>query len=262
MAHRPEAMPEATSERMTSLTPTSSLPDQSKAERVYHELRRRIRELILPPGAPLRKEEIAMEMGVSRAPVSEAITRLADEALVDIFPQHGSFVAPIRAEDVRESLFIRTALEVEAIRRVTLTADAKLMATLEQNLAAQVAALEAGDLALFYDLDEALHAAIFSAMKAPRALRLLDAARAPLDRPRRIGLPEVGRPEATLAEHRRMVDAIASGDPEFAGAAMRAHLSMVARSVERELAAIDATKAAGRGPSFAIGSKADATRGA
>jgi DNA-binding GntR family transcriptional regulator len=220
--------------------------DSSKAERVYHELRRRIRELTLPPGAPLRKEEIALEMGVSRAPVSEAITRLADEALVDVFPQHGSFVAPIRPEDVRESLFIRTALEVEAVRRVTLIADEALTARLEDNLAAQAAALRAGDLARFYDLDEALHSAIFSALQKPRALRLLDAARAPLDRPRRIGLPEAGRPEATLAEHRRMVDAIASGDPEFAAAALRAHLGMVARTIERQLAEIGPTTVAVR----------------
>ena len=224
---------------MDSLLPSSSSPDRSKAERVYDELRRRIRELTLPPGSALRKDEIALEMGVSRAPVSEAIARLADEALVDVFPQHGSFVAPIRPEDVRESLFIRTALEVEAIRRVTQMGDATLLATLEDNLSAQAIALEQGDLARFYDLDEALHAAIFSALKAPRALRLLEAARAPLDRPRRLGLPELGRPEATLAEHRRLVDAIASGEPELAAAAMRAHLSRVARTMERELADID-----------------------
>jgi DNA-binding GntR family transcriptional regulator len=217
------------------LAAETQLSDVSKAERVYRELRRRIRELALPPGAPLRKEEIALEMGVSRAPVSEAIARLADEALVDVFPQHGSFVAPIRAEDVRESLFIRTALEVEAIRRVTQLADAALLAQLEENLVAQAGALQDADLVTFYDLDEALHAQIFAGLKAPRALRLLDAARAPLDRPRRLGLPEPGRPEATFAEHRRMVDAIASGDPEFAAAAMRAHLAQVARSVERQL---------------------------
>src|SRR5436190_1125461 len=82
---------------MTQETAPTVAPDRSKAERVYRELRRRIRELALPPGAPIRKEEIALEMGVSRAPVSEAIARLADEALVDVFPQHGSFVAPIRA---------------------------------------------------------------------------------------------------------------------------------------------------------------------
>src|SRR5215467_13991623 len=91
---------------------------RSKTDRVYNLLRRRIRELSLPPGAPLRKEEIALELGVSRAPVSEAISRLADEGLIDVFPQHGSFVALIRSADVRESLFVRTALETEAMRRV------------------------------------------------------------------------------------------------------------------------------------------------
>lgn len=215
--------------------------DASKAERVYRELRRRIRELALPPGAPLRKEELALELGVSRAPVSEAIARLADEALVEVFPQHGSFVAPIRAADVRESLFIRTALEVEAIRRVALRTDGELVARLQANVAAQATALEAGDLAGFHDLDEAMHGAIFTALEAPRALRLLEAARAPLDRPRRLALPQDGRPTETLAEHRRIVDAIASGDPDLAAAAMRAHLNQVSRSVERQLQTVEAS---------------------
>jgi DNA-binding GntR family transcriptional regulator len=212
------------------------LRETSKAERVYAHLRRRIRELALPPGAPLRKEEIAAELAVSRAPVSEAIARLAEEGLVEVFPQHGSFVAPIRAAEVRESLFIRTALETEAMRRLAPIADAPLLDRLDENLARQSSALAAGDLAGFYDLDEALHALLFVAVESPRALRLLDAARAPLDRVRRLALPEPGRPEATLAEHRRLVEAVRSGDPEFAGAAMRAHLSRVAAAVERELA--------------------------
>jgi DNA-binding GntR family transcriptional regulator len=212
---------------------------QSKTERVYHELRRRIRELTLPPGAALNKEELALEMGVSRAPVTEAIARLADEALVDVFPQHGSFVAPIRAADVRESLFIRTALEVEAIRRVALRSDAALLEKLDENIEKQAAALAQNDLATFYDLDEELHATIFGSIESPRALRMLEAARAPLDRPRRLALPEDDRVHTTLAEHRRLVDAIRTRDPEFATAAMRSHLAMVAQSVERQLSQIE-----------------------
>lgn len=211
------------------------LRETSKAERVYGLLRRRIRELALPPGAPLRKEEIALELGVSRAPVSEAIARLADEGLVEVFPQHGSFVAPIRAADVRESLFIRTALETEAMRRLAPVAAPALIATLEANLAAQAEAIEEGDLARFVDLDEALHAAIFAATESPRALRLLDAVRAPVDRMRRLALPEPGRPQDTLDEHRRIVEALATGDAEFAAAAMRVHLTLVASTIEREL---------------------------
>jgi DNA-binding GntR family transcriptional regulator len=219
--------------------PALDLRETSKSERVYELLRRRIRELALPPGAPLRKEEIALELGVSRAPVSEAIARLAEEGLAEVFPQHGSFVAPIRPADVRESLFIRTALETEAMRRLAPAADATLIAALDANLAAQGDALSANDLARFYDLDEALHALLFTAVEAPRAVRLLDAARAPLDRMRRLALPSMGRPEATLAEHRRLVDAVRTGDAEFAAAAMRVHLAMVAAAVERELAKME-----------------------
>ena len=91
----------------------------SKTERVYQILRRRIRELELPPGSRLQKNDIADELGVSRAPVNEAIAKLSEEGLVDVFPQNGSFVAPIRPEDIRESMLIRTGLEVEAVRRIT-----------------------------------------------------------------------------------------------------------------------------------------------
>src|SRR5580704_14350393 len=112
----------------------ADLQDISKTERVYSVLRRQIRELVLPPHAPLRKEEIALALGVSRAPVSEAITRLADEGLVDVFPQRGSFVAPIRAAEVRESLFIRRALETEAMRRAAERPTAELLHALDENL--------------------------------------------------------------------------------------------------------------------------------
>jgi DNA-binding GntR family transcriptional regulator len=217
------------------MTLALDMREASKADRVYELLRRRIRELALPPGAPLRKEEVALELGVSRAPVSEAVARLASEGLVEVFPQHGSFVAPIRAADVRESLFIRAALETEAMRRLAPIADAALLAELDDNLASQEAALSGRDLERFYDLDEALHALLFSAVESPRAARLLDAARAPLDRVRRLALPEPGRPEATLAEHRRLVEAVRSGDAEFAAAAMRVHLSKVGAAVDREL---------------------------
>jgi len=214
--------------------------DISKTDRVYEVLRRRIRELALAPGAPLRKEEIALELGVSRAPVSDAISRLAEEGLIDVFPQHGSFVALIRSSDVRESLFVRTALEVEAMRRLAPIANPQIVAVLDANIAAQVDALSTGNLEHFYDLDEALHAAMFGAIETPRALRLLEAARAPLDRVRRLALPDQGRPEQTLAEHRALVDAIRSGDGEYAAAAMRAHLTMVGRAIELKLPEIEA----------------------
>lgn len=220
-----------------NLSQTDTVNDQSKSERVYQILRRRIRELQLPPGSRLRKNEIAIEFGVSRAPVSEAIARLADEGLIDVFPQNGSFVSPIRPQDIRESLLIRTGLEVEVVRRVAEKADDKLLNLLDDNLDAQAAALQNNDMVLLDDLDESFHATILSAIDSLRIQRLLDASRALLDRPRFHALPE--RPNATLTEHRRIVDAIRTGDVELAGAAMRVHLTMVARAIEHELSLIE-----------------------
>ena len=148
--------------------------DALKAERVYAVLRRRIRDLELPPGTFLKKDDLAAEFGVSRAPVSEAFARLAEERLVDVFPQHGSFVSEIRLSDLREGLFIRMGLETEAVREVARVRDAALVGALDANIASQVAALAAGDLRRLYELDEALHACILAAVGHERTRRFLD----------------------------------------------------------------------------------------
>ncbi len=218
---------------------SAATDEKSKTERVYQELRRRIRELNLPPGTRLRKNQIADEFSVSRAPVSEAIARLAEEGLVDVYPQSGSFVSPIRPQDIHESMMIRTALEVEAIRRATELADDDLLARLEKNLADQTAALKKSDMARLDDLDEAFHADILQILNAPRMQILLDACRARLDRPRFQALPVDERPDATVREHRRILDAIKSGDVEFASAAMRVHLRMVGEAIGLETMQMD-----------------------
>jgi len=227
---------------ITSLESAEEAPiELTKSERVYNYLRSRIRDLRIPPGAPLRKNEIALECGVSRAPVSEAIAQLAREGLIEVFPQSGSFVSQIRPQDIRESMFIRTALEVEAVKQVTLEADKGLLQKLEENIQAQAAALKDSELNLakYDDLDEALHAEIFAAIDSPRAQLLLEQARVLLDRPRFLALPVNHRPQETLGEHRRIVEAISTGDPEFAGAAMRVHLRNVSRAIEANLSQIE-----------------------
>jgi GntR family transcriptional regulator, rspAB operon transcriptional repressor len=210
-----------------------------KTERVYEALRHRIRSMQVQPGAPIRKDELAAEFGVSRAPVNDAIARLAEEGLIDVFPQHGSFVAQLRPVDVREGLFIRMAIEVEVIRRVTALRNAKLVSGLKHNLEAQEAALAIDDLTELYRLDEEMHDMLFAAVQFSKAEKILEAARAPLDRMRQIVMPNEGRPQATVREHRAIVEAVSSGDPEFAGAAMRMHLNSLLTAVEPQLEALE-----------------------
>lgn len=218
----------------TNAEPSSEL---SKAQRVYDYLRGRIRELKIAPGSRLSKNKIALACGVSRAPVSEAIARLASEGLVDVFPQNGSFVSPIRNEDIREALFIRKGLEAEAINQVTREADPELLDRLKENVQKQARALQQKqlDLVLLDDLDEVFHSLIITAIHSPRAQRVLNAARAMLDRPRFLALPEHNRTHKTLIEHQRILDAICTGDTELARAAMRVHINAVSDAINETL---------------------------
>ena len=116
-------------------------------------------------------------------------------------------------------------------------------ARLAKNIQAQSAALEQDklDAPLYDDLDEALHAEIMAAMHSSRAQHLLEEVRVMLDRPRFQALGEVHRPEDTFEEHRRIVDAIGTGDPELAAAAMRVHLAKVAAAIDAKLRQIEET---------------------
>lgn len=223
------------------LMPEELASDSSKSQRVYTYLRRRIRELDIPAGAPLRKNEIADACGVSRAPVNEAIARLAAEGLVDVFPQSGSFVSAIRVEDIKETMFIRMALEIEAVKHATRQADPAVIERLEANIRAQAKALKARkvDLVLFDDLDEELHFEIMGTTGSPRARHLLETARVILDRPRFLTLPEEHRPEDTFVEHSRIVDAIKTGDADLAAASMRVHLTRVAQAIDAKFRRIE-----------------------
>jgi DNA-binding GntR family transcriptional regulator len=124
---------------------------------VYERLRRAITTLAMLPSEALSEKELSLQFGVSRTPVREAMIRLADEGLVDILPQRGSFVAPIRLRDVEEAQFIRESLEVAVARRLAAVRSLRFLAEIKINVARQETAVTDGDRGLFLELDEAFH---------------------------------------------------------------------------------------------------------
>lgn len=219
-----------------------SSADLSKAERVYQHLRRLIRETKLPPGTHIQKDAVAAELGVSLAPVSQALGWLAEDMLVDIRPRHGSFVAPIRAQDLRECMFLRKALEVEAVRLIATRPDPQLLSDLEQNFEQQRRALGERDLYRLYDLDAEFHGRLMQATDYHRVAHITITARVAVDRPRQFAQIMNERASATLEEHRRIVDAIALQDPDLAAASMLSHLKLASHSLEAALAQIEAAQ--------------------
>ena len=137
----------------------------SKAEQVYDAVKEAILSGALEPGAPIDKLALCDRLGVSRFPVSAAINRLAFEQLVLVEPQHGSFVARISADDARERLFIRRALEGEIAAEAAQRLDSNGRAALEENIRKAAKAVETGDRTTFYTLDVDFHAALTSHLR-------------------------------------------------------------------------------------------------
>jgi DNA-binding GntR family transcriptional regulator len=189
-------------------------------------VREAIVQLALPPGAFIDKAALCERLGVSRFPVSEALGRLADEGFVEVLPQHGTMVARIRLADVQEAMFIRSALEAGAVRRLAAETPKGLIADLQANLKEQEAMLRHDDDAGFHALDLAFHAMLIDAVGFERVRTTIDASRASLDR-MRLFLCTPQRKSATFTEHRAIIDGLAAADPDRAGRAMEIHLDAV-----------------------------------
>jgi DNA-binding GntR family transcriptional regulator len=198
----------------------------SKAEAVYGELKEAILSGALEPGCLIDKAGLCEKLGVSRFPVSAAVSRLAYDRLVDVAPQHGSFVSRISINDVRERLFIRSALEgeiaAEAAGRMS-RADKDALAA---NLKEEAAAVDADDKASFYALDVAFHQILTNRLGMARSSEVLDSLRVHLERARRLMMSPPGRMKETLREHKGIAEAVEAGDAKAAREAMKRHLSM------------------------------------
>jgi len=204
----------------------------SLAQRVYLSLKSAILSLAFGPGEILRKPAICAALKVSRSPVSEAVARLAAEGLVDVVPQAGTYVARFSMAEIREGAFLREALELAAVERVAaIICDADLVA-LRRNLRVQEALVEDGDFAGFYQMDAMMHELILSFTGFRRLSVLADTAWVHVNRARRLILPQPGRVQATLEEHRAIVAALAAHDPVAARAAARHHLGQLITYLE------------------------------
>ncbi len=205
-------------------------------DHIYLVLREAIVSLELKPGQVLDKQVFAERFGVSRAPIYDAFTRLQQEALVDVVPQRGTTVSLIKISAARENMFLRRAMEVEAVRAITRNLGGDHLEALKQNLRYQRAAVEAGDPAGFHRFDLEFHAAVFEALGFERVKAVADTARLGLDRVRRL-LNSRRRQEVTIAEHQAVLDQIQQRNANAAAAAMGAHLDAVMAELETFAAA-------------------------
>ena len=197
------------------------------APQVFEWLRASILSLQLAPGTALSRTELAERFELSQTPVRDALLQLAQEGLVDIFPQHATLVSRIDIPSATQAHFLRSAIELEVVRTLAL-ASADDTAVLRAKLTAQIdlqAALAMADTEEFITSDQAFHRLMYEAAGAPDLYELVRRRSGHLDRLRRLDLPSPGKAERVVRDHRAIVAALAARDPEAAQAAMRTHLS-------------------------------------
>ena len=86
------------------------------AERAYAHIHEKILRGQLPFGAPISRRELSLELGMSTLPISEALQRLKNEALVEIVPRVGTRVRTPPPQDIRGFYVVREALESQTAR--------------------------------------------------------------------------------------------------------------------------------------------------
>jgi len=194
---------------------------------VYERIRDDIVSLRLKPGEAISINDLAARFGTSRSPVREAVIRLANEGLVEIFPQSGTRISTIRMSDVRDVYFVRRAVEAALVEHLAIQHTAEQIKVLRGILDRQKDCVGRDDVPGFYRLDELFHHTIAEFAGFPGVWRLMHVQKFQMDRLRHIVLPMPSRPKRIVREHKAIVDCIAKGDPTGASQAMGHHLQQV-----------------------------------
>jgi DNA-binding GntR family transcriptional regulator len=137
----------------------SQLP-KALIERAAETIRSRIVKGELVLGEPLCETALAVELGVSKTPVREAFLRLEAEGLVEIKPQHGTFVFDMGAEEVHDLCELREVLEIAAARSAVRRRAAGLADALGAIVADMQETLGSGNILAYRMLDLAYHRSI------------------------------------------------------------------------------------------------------
>ena len=207
-------------------------PVESMVEVAYQAVRQRILDNVWAPGYQALEGALALELGMSRTPVREALIRLANEGLAEVIPRHGMRVLPVSPADMREIYQILTSLEsmaAELLARAQPTA--AQLAPLDQASRDMEKALKRDDLDGWAEADERFHRHVVqmcgNAKLAAIVFNYWDRAH----RARMVTLRLRPRPVNSTREHRAIVNAIRKGDAARAGALFRAPRERASREL-------------------------------
>jgi DNA-binding GntR family transcriptional regulator len=207
-------------------------PRMNTVDQIYHGLREAIVSLEWHPGQRVREKDLCERFGTSRTPLREAMILLAQDGLLEVLPQRGTFVSKISMQEVREGFFLRELIETAMVRTAAESPSEALSDRLETNLQLQQRCAERQDEDGLYPLDQDFHRALSEANYSERVWRIISLAKLQLDRMRRLSYPIPGYLDTIVSQHQAIANAVLSANPVQAVQAMRDHLSDVIHKME------------------------------
>jgi DNA-binding GntR family transcriptional regulator len=198
----------------------------SLVDDAYAAMRSAIRDASFAPGYQASEQEIALRLGMSRTPVHEAAIRLQEDGLVRVLPRKGILILALAPDDMREIYDVVIAMEGRAAELVAALPEAARLAaaqTLDAHTDAMAAAHARGDLPGWGLADAAFHAALIAQARNGRMSRIVQAINDQSHRARMLTLNLRRTLDASIAEHRRIAEAIRAGTADAALDAARQH---------------------------------------
>ncbi len=196
---------------------------------LYEEVAQRLREQIfaheLAPGSWLDEQSLALQFGISRTPMREAIKVLASEGLVTTKMNKGAYVTEVDRGDLEQIFTVLSLLEGQAAKETALKATEEQLTHLDNLHHRLEKAAADRDIEQFFEINVKFHEMIQEIAGNQWMNGVINDLRKVLKLQRRDSLSRSGRILSSLTEHREILQAILSKDGVAAELAMRKHLA-------------------------------------
>jgi len=203
----------------------TKLINRPLSEDVAERLREQIFSHQLAPGSWLDEQSLALDFGISRTPMREAIKVLATEGLVTTKMNKGAYVTQVDRQDLEQIFTVLALLEGQAARETASKASESQLTQLDDLHQRLEKAAADRDIEQFFEINVRFHDLIQEIAGNQWMNGVINDLRKVLKLHRRDSLSRSGRLLSSLVEHREILQAILKKDPLAAETAMRQHIA-------------------------------------
>lgn len=192
-------------------------------EVIIEDIREQILTGQLIPDQVIHESELTKRFGTSRSPVREALIHLEQEGLVKVIPKKGTVVTKIDLDQLRQALFIRTALEMSNIQMLCQNITQPQIRQLRENVEAQRTALSIGNYSEIYKHFDEFHLLLCEFNKLPRIWEVVRTEKISLDRLHALAETHMPRLGILYEQHIKIIDAVEQKDSVLCAELIQSH---------------------------------------